>query len=162
MIRAILAHDAMWGIGKDGDLPWPKNSEDLTWFKESTAGSVVVMGAETWRSLPRKPLPGRENVVITRRDDIEADVVVDLRSAIKLLPQMNYTKNVWIIGGAWTLKQLLTYCDELWLNNVGGNYDCDTFLPKREITRLFEPGTTEVKSFGIITVWTRRDNAAVS
>lgn len=156
MIRAILAHDAMWGIGKDGDLPWPKNSEDLAWFKESTKGSIVVMGAETWRSLPRKPLPGRENVVITRRDDIEADVVVDLPSAIKLLPKMNYTKDVWIIGGAWTLKQLLTYCDELWLNNVGGVYDCDTFLPKREIAELFYPGTTETTSFGIITKWIRR------
>lgn len=156
MIRAILAHDAMWGIGKDGDLPWPKNSDDLAWFKESTAGSIVVMGAETWRSLPRKPLPGRENVVITRRDDIEADVVVDLLSALKLLPQMNFTKDVWIIGGAWTLKQLLIYCDELWLNNVGGNYDCDTFLPKREITELFYPGTTETTSFGIITKWIRR------
>jgi len=156
LIRAILAHDAYWGIGKDGDLPWPKNTEDLQWFKESTAGGVVVMGAETWRSLPRKPLPGRENVVITRRDDIEADVVVDLPSAIKLLPQMNYTKDVWIIGGAWTLKQLLTYCDELWLNDVGNDYDCDTFLPKKEITKLFEPGSVEIKSFGIITKWTKR------
>ena len=156
VIRAILAHDAMWGIGKDGDLPWPKNSDDLAWFKETTTGSVVVMGGATWRSLPRKPLPNRENVVITRRDDIEADVVVDMKSAIKILPQMNFTNNVWVIGGANILKQLLPYCDELWLNNVGGNYDCDTFLPKMEITRDFHATNTEVKSFGIVTIWSRR------
>ena len=155
MIRAILAHDAMWGIGKDGNLPW-KNTRDLEWFKECTDGGVVVMGSATWNSLPRKPLPGRENVVITRRDDIEADVVVDLRSAIKILPQMNFSKDVWIIGGAWTLEQLLPYCNELWLNNVGGNYDCDTFLPKQAITKDFEPKHTEVQRFGVITKWTRR------
>lgn len=156
LIRAILAHDAYWGIGKNGDLPWPKNSEDLKWFKECTDGGVVVMGGSTWRSLPRKPLPNRENVVITRRDDIEADVVVDMRSALKILPQMNFSKDVWIIGGANILTQLLSYCDELWLNNVGGDYECDVFLPKQKITELFQPGDTETKSFGIITKWIRR------
>ena len=59
MIRAILAHDAYWGIGKDGDLPWPKNPDDLKWFKECTEGGVVVMGKTTWDSLPNKPLPKR-------------------------------------------------------------------------------------------------------
>lgn len=156
MIRAILAHDAMWGIGKAGTLPWPHNPEDLKWFKESTTGGVVVMGGATWRSLPRKPLPDRENVVITRRNDIAADVVVDMRSAMKILPQMNYTKDVWIIGGANILEQLLPYCDELWLNNVGGDYECDTFLPKRKITELFYPDKTETYSFGIVTKWTKR------
>lgn len=156
MIRAILAHDAHWGIGKNGDLPWPKNSEDLKWFKESTSGGVVVMGGQTWRSLPRKPLPNRENVVITRRDDIEADVVVDMKSAIKLLPQMNYTKDVWIIGGANILTQLLPYCDELWLNDVDGDYDCDTFLPQKEIIEMFEPIKTEINTFGVVTIWSKK------
>lgn len=156
MIRAILAHDAHWGIGKDGDLPWPKNSDDLKWFKECTNGGVVVMGRKTWESLPQKPLPNRENVVITRRGDIEADVVVDMKSALKILPQMNFSKDVWIIGGANILTQLLPYCDELCLNNVGGDYECDTFLPKQKIVELFQPGVTETKSFGIITKWIRR------
>lgn len=156
MIRAILAHDSRWGIGKNGGLPWPKHSADLRWFKECTVGGIVVMGGATWRSLPRKPLPNRENIVITRRDDIEADVVVDMRSALKILPQLNYTKDVWIIGGANILEQLLPYCDELWLNNVGGDYDCDVFLPKQKITTTFSPKHVDFKSFGTITKWIRK------
>ena len=164
MIRAILAHDAYWGIGKDGDLPWPKNSDDLAWFKESTAGAVVVMGRKTWESLPKKPLPGRTNAIVTTQpiENGLGNIVVDIDSLLKILPQMNYTQNVWIIGGAQLLERLLPYCDELWLNDVGNDYNCDTFLPKRAITEQFEMGSVEIKSFGIITKWIRRKDAAVS
>lgn len=163
MIRAILAHDAMWGIGKHGDLPWPKNSDDLQWFKETTQDSVVVMGRKTWESLPVKPLPNRTNVVVsnTIKQNNEIEVIKSDIYKSRLVT-INYTDNVWIIGGAKLLEDSLNIIDELWLNNVGGNYECDTFLPKQEITRQFEPRTTEPKSFGIITKWTRRDNATVS
>ena len=66
MIKAILACDEEWGIGKDGDLPWPHNSADLKWFKDNTVNGIVVMGKSTWDSLPRKPLPKRKNIVVTR------------------------------------------------------------------------------------------------
>ena len=62
-IKAILACDADWGIGKDGDLPWPHNPADLKWFKQSTLNHTVVMGKATWDSLPVKPLPNRVNVL---------------------------------------------------------------------------------------------------
>ncbi len=156
MIRAILAHDDYWGIGKDGDLPWPKNSDDLAWFKESTAGGVVVMGRKTWESLPRKPLPGRENIVISNSNIQDADCVMDLSAALESLPKMNFNKDIWIIGGASVLEQLLPIVDELWLNNVDSDYNCDTFLPKMLITRDFEPSHTKIERFGIITHWTRR------
>ena len=65
MIKAILACDDEWGIGKNGDLPWPHNPADLRWFKNNTLNSVVVMGKSTWDSLPRKPLPNRENLIVT-------------------------------------------------------------------------------------------------
>lgn len=158
MIRAILAHDAYWGIGKDGDLPWPKNQDDLKWFKECTENSMVVMGRKTWESLPRKPLPNRRNVVVSRNLEdtniVGAPTVVhpdDLKMflAIQSMP-------VWIIGGSQLLESCLPYIDELWFNDVGCDYHCDTFLPKREITKQFEPGSVEIKSFGIITKWTRR------
>jgi len=155
LIRAILAHDAHWGIGKDGNLPW-KNTRDLEWFKECTDGNVVVMGRKTWDSLPRKPLPNRENIVITNSDIQGADSVMNLSAALESLPKMNFSKDVWIIGGASIIEQLLPIIDELWLNNVGGAHNCDVFLPKMAITRDFEPKHTEVQRFGIITKWTRR------
>ena len=156
MIRAILACDDDWGIGKDGDLPWPHNPADLKWFKEKTSGSVVVMGGETWRSLPRKPLPNRENVVITRRDDIEADVVVDMKSALKILPQMNFTNDIWIIGGAQIVKSLLPYIDEVWLSRISGTYNCDTFLPRSLIEELFTLTTSEKQNDVYVEVWEKR------
>ena len=157
MIRAILAHDAYWGIGKDGDLPWPKNSDDLAWFKESTAGGVVVMGRKTWESLPRKPLPGRKNAIVSNTMKLQNNVEV-IRSDIykSRLATMNYTDDVWIIGGAKLLEDSLDIIDELWFNDVGGVYNCDTFLPKQKITEQFHMGTVEVLSFGIITKWVRR------
>jgi dihydrofolate reductase len=162
MIRGILAHDAYWGIGKNGDLPWPKNTEDLQWFKESTAGDVVVMGRKTWESLPRKPLPGRVNYVITSDPNITEGYYgrftsENIGSAIKAVIEDRFIdQNIWIIGGAQLVESCLPIINELWLNNVGGDYECDVFLPKQKITELFQPGTTETKAFGIITKWIRR------
>jgi dihydrofolate reductase len=157
MIRAILAHDAYWGIGKAGTLPWPHNPDDLKWFKESTDGSVVVMGRKTWESLPRKPLPGRKNIIVsnTMKHQTDAEVVqTDIYKS--RLATINYTDNVWIIGGAKLLEDSLDIIDELWLNDVGNDYNCDTFLPKKEITKLFHMGSVEVLSFGIITKWIKK------
>ena len=157
MIRAILAHDAYWGIGKDGDLPWPKNVDDLAWFKESTQGGVVVMGRKTWESLPKKPLPGRKNVVVSNTMKLQNDVEVVQTDIYKSrLATINYTENIWIIGGAQLVESCLPAIDELWLNDVGNDYECDTFLPKRKITEQFEMGSVEIKSFGIITKWVKR------
>ena len=76
MINAIFAVDSQGGLGKNGSLPWPKNSEDLRWFKQNTLGHIVVMGGNTWRDpLMPKPLPGRINVVITSQT-VDTDGVI--------------------------------------------------------------------------------------
>ena len=158
MIRAILAHDSYWGIGKDGDLPWPKNPDDLKWFKECTEGGVVVMGKTTWDSLPNKPLPKRNNVVVTSAENREPGPFhfMTFETARGSIPQMNSLQDVWIIGGAQLLEGMLDLVEELWLNDVGGVYNCDTFLPKQKITEQFRMGTVEVLSFGIVTKWVRK------
>jgi dihydrofolate reductase len=153
MIRAILAHDANWGVGKNGDLPWPKNSGDLAWFKKATVGCTVVMGRGTWDGGMPKPLPKRRNIVITNRpiDGVECYTLDKFKSMYTLIEQP-----IWIIGGAQLLETCLPMIDELWLNNVEGVYDCDTFLPKQKITNQFYPSKTEKTDFGIITTWTKR------
>ena len=157
MIRAILAHDAYWGIGKAGTLPWPHNPDDLKWFKVCTDGDVVVMGRKTWESLPRKPLPGRKNVVVSNTMKLQNDVEVVQTDIYKSrLATINYTDNVWIIGGAKLLEDSLDIIDELWLNDVGGVYNCDTFLPKQRITEQFHWNTIETLSFGTVTKWVKK------
>ena len=159
MIRAILAHDSHWGVGRNGDLPWPKNSGDLKWFKQSTLGCAVVMGRNTWNGNMPTPLPGRRNIVITRQpiDGVECYTLAQFKAMYALIEQP-----VFVIGGAQLVAGCLDIVDELWLNNVGGVWDCDTFLPKQQITAQFEPTHTQATDFGIITTWTRRINAAVS
>jgi dihydrofolate reductase len=156
MIRAILAHDAYWGIGKDGDLPWPKNADDLKWFKETTTGSAIVMGRKTWESFPKKPLPNRQNIVVSSKEIEGAKYTFNKDNYEKRIVDLNYEVPVWIIGGAQLVETCLPIIDELWLNDVGGVYDCDTFLPKQKITEKFHAGTVEVLSFGIITKWVRK------
>ena len=59
-------------IGRDGDLPW-RLSTDMKRFKATTMGKPVVMGRKTWESFPRRPLPGRHNIVITRDRTYDAE-----------------------------------------------------------------------------------------
>ena len=169
MIKAILAHDAKYGIGKDNDLPWPKNKEDMKWFKEMTMNHTVVMGRKTWDSLPVKPLPNRHNIIITS-SEIDPTVVKDhknssyidhSRESIGLLSSVSnlisLKGDMWIIGGATLIESSLDIIDELWLNNVGGDYDCDTFLPEFQIKQQFVPHNILLNGLKIIK-WVRKNN----
>jgi dihydrofolate reductase len=141
MIRAILACDDNWGIGKDGDLPWPHNPADLKWFKENTVGGVVAMGKATWDSLPNKPLPNRNNIVVTSsEDDYNGGGYhfVRFNTAKTELVNMNKLQDVWVIGGARLVEGLLPIIDEIWLSRIKGSYGCDTFLPRTLIELTYE------------------------
>ena len=156
MIKAILACDQDWGIGKDGDLPWPHNTEDLKWFKESTIGGVVVMGKSTWNSLPRKPLPNRENIIITSSEqDKEQDgcQFIKFNIAKKELVNMSKSRDVWIIGGAKLVKGLLDIIDEFHLSRIQGSYDCDTFLSKSLIIQKYELAESGKRGGVYVDIW---------
>ena len=66
---------------------------------------------------------------------------------------MSLTEDVWIIGGAQLVNSSLDIIDELWLNDVGGDYQCDVHLPKEQINKMFAASLTTKQSFGIITKW---------
>lgn len=158
MIRAILACDDNWGIGKDGDLPWPNNPADLQWFKENTTGGVVAMGKATWDSLPKKPLPNRNNIVVTSsEDDYNGGSYhyVKFETAQKELVNMNRLQNIWIIGGAKLVEGLIDIIDEIWLSRIDGAYDCDTFLNKDLITENFTIGNMQVDEQLTIEHWVK-------
>jgi dihydrofolate reductase len=168
-IKAILAHDAKWGIGKNGDLPWPKKPGDLQWFKETTADGIVVMGRKTWESLPRKPLPNRLNLVISSNwmdhFNPKPHGIYGGKDVCKIVTdviQSRYigVEDIWIIGGAQLVKSCLPIIDELWLNNVGGDYECDVFLPKEEIMEQFYPKSARIVTFGAITVWEKYETVS--
>jgi len=158
MIRAILACDDHWGIGRDGDLPWPHNSDDLKWFKANTTDSTVVMGKATWDSLPVKPLPKRTNIVVTSSNSgvTGSFIYVSFDKAEKFIVDQNRTDNIWIIGGAKLVDGLLHIIDEIWLSRINGNYNCDTVLPKDRITDEFTINDMTVDETMTIEKWVRR------
>jgi dihydrofolate reductase len=153
MIKAILACDENWGIGKAGTLPWPHKSEDLQWFRRNTMGHMIVMGRNTWNApgMP-KPLIGRLNVVITTdpTKPLETKEAPHYLLTLDQLPDQIkfYEGNPWsvntagmevfVIGGAGLVESMLDQIDEIWLSCIDGDWDCDTFLPKDKIKSMFE------------------------
>ena len=154
MIRAILACDDNWGIGKAGTLPWPHNSADLKWFKQTTLNCAVVMGRGTWDGGMPKPLPKRRNIVITNTPivGVECYTLDKFKSMYNLIQQP-----IFIIGGATLFESCINMIDEFLLSRIVGNFDCDTFLPKDKILELFvEVGTETTDDELTITRLVRR------
>ena len=151
MIRAIFACDEDWGIGKDGDLPWPKNSADLKWFQQCTVGSVVVMGRRTWDSLPNKPLPNRNNVIITSEENPTYGPYhfIQYTSYKSTAKQMSQLQPVWIIGGSRLLESSFDIVEEIWLSRIAGTYSCDTYLPRDIIKMCYTCYETEQTDGGL-------------
>ena len=137
-MKAILAADTDWGIGKDGTMPWPHNSDDLAWFKECTIDSTVIMGRKTWDSLPFKPLPDRQNIIVSRKLNVDAyyNCAIMGIDILKELGQHS-SESTWIIGGAQLLETMIPFIDEIWISRIDGAYACDTFLPEQLIKKLF-------------------------
>ena len=137
MIKAILAADAEWGIGKNNILPWSNNSDDLRWFKQITHEQTVVMGRNTWESLPIKPLPGRYNIVVSSNPVDGPDLVISLQEAKSVLQYTYPGTQKWIIGGAMLVEALMPIIDEIWISRIEGTHGCDTFLPSRKIATWY-------------------------
>ena len=130
-INAILAMDDNMGIGFENDLPWPRMSKDMKWFRDCTTGHVIVMGRNTWESFGSKPLPNRINVVVTNRkvegnpDRIERGEMVEILATLAVkYPDLH----IFVIGGADIYNQALPYCDKLYITRIKGAYKCDTFM----------------------------------
>jgi dihydrofolate reductase len=112
-------------IGKDGSMPW-HISEDMKRFKALTMGHTVVMGRKTWDSLPKKPLAGRVNVVLTRQKDWQAE---GAQTASSLGQATSGTSGmVMIIGGAEIYERALALASRIELTEVHRNFDGDVRL----------------------------------
>lgn len=135
MISFIVAMDKNRVIGQDNQLPWHL-PEDLKFFKRTTMGHPIVMGRKTFDSIGR-PLPGRENIIITRnRDYTRRDCIVfhtldDFFTYCEREPQEEY----FVIGGAEIFKQLLSEADRLYITEIHELFDGDTFFPELDLNR---------------------------
>ncbi|MBL8905710.1 MAG: dihydrofolate reductase [Rhizobiales bacterium] len=118
-------------IGANGGLPWRMPS-DLKRFKALTMGKPVIMGRKTWESLPRKPLPGRHNIIVTRQADYDAPgatragtVKEALAAAALLAPE-----EIAVIGGAEIFSELLPFAGRIYLSEIDLEAKGDRYFPE--------------------------------
>ena len=158
MIVGIVAIAKNYAIGKGGKLPWHYPA-DLKHFKNVTTGTAVVMGARTWESIGR-PLPDRQNVILSRSTEIEEQpnvmVVNTVSEALGIVLNLNLSTDVFIIGGAKTYK-IFADLIEMWLvTEVPIEVeDADAFMPE-DFLDGFEEGGTEDLGDGLIVKTFRR------
>ncbi len=134
-------------IGAAGGIPWHV-PEDGAHFREVTMGAAVVMGRKTWESLPARfrPLPGRENIVITRTQDWSA---AGARRAADITEAVRGLDRVWIIGGAEVYAQAITGADRLEITELDIDVAGDAFAPSRAGWRLVSTGEWQTSRTGI-------------
>ncbi len=127
-IKAIVAVDENGAIGRQGDLLCHLPA-DMRHFKEMTMGHSIVMGRKTFESFPRRPLPGRQNLVITRSAGWQYPGVIVAHSLEQAIA-MAETDTVFIIGGAQIYEQALPVVDVLHLTLIHARWaSADVYFP---------------------------------
>lgn len=143
-LSIIVAMAQNRAIGKNNDLLWHL-SGDLKRFKKLTTGHPVVMGRKTWESLPKRPLPGRRNIVFTQNADYQADGAEVVHSVNGLFNALkDCDEEVFIMGGAAIYNLLLPFTNRLYVTQVYRDYEADVFFPTIDmseftLTNISEP-----------------------
>ena len=152
-IEAIVAFDSNKGIAKDGVLPW-SIKEDMAFFKEKTIGNIVIMGLNTFLSIPSRfrPLKDRLNIVLTSRYDHYNELYKGSKENVIFTDNQYYYHqilscpdiytnkykylnnnidkqlSIFIIGGKQVYTRYLPICSTIWVSQLKNCYDCDLFL----------------------------------
>ena len=129
MISIIVAVSDDWGIGKDNELLW-HIPEDLKRFKKMTLGNAVIMGKKTWESLPKRPLPGRKNIVLTDNPNECIDCSITAYSIKDALSKCEKEEEIFIIGGGTIYRQFMPIADRLYVTHVHKKAAADIYFPE--------------------------------
>ena len=149
MISAVVAVDENYGIGSNNEL-LVHIPEDMKNFKRLTTNNVVIMGRKTYDSLPNKPLPNRTNIVVS--SNIDDNLSFEIKKDGAIFIRLDYIKktlehfskcflpfDVYIIGGGTIYKELLPYCESVYMTKIHNAYsNVDTYFPNIEKTNEWE------------------------
>lgn len=127
-ISLVVAVSRNGVIGRDGGLPWHLSS-DLKLFKAITLGKPIIMGRKTWESLPRKPLPGRVNIVITRTVNFVGEGAVVVHTVEQALAAAGEAEEIAVIGGGEIYKLFLPITNHIYRTDVDLDVEGDTMFP---------------------------------
>ena len=135
VFKIIVAVDDQWGIAKDGRIPW-HDKKDMAFFRAKTTGSgknAIVMGRKTMESMPKFPLPNRENLVLSSKEGPYRRVA-SLSEASLICSERGFDET-WVIGGATVYSETLKsgIVDEVFISRVSGDYGCDQFFDRQAL-----------------------------
>ncbi len=152
MITIIAAIAKNNVIGQGNDLPW-HIPEDLKHFQTLTTGKTVLMGSNTFKSIYKrlgKPLPNRQNVVVTLDKDFSAPAGVRVFNSLDEAVADLKNEEVWVIGGASIYKQMLPIADKLYITEVALTPPGDTYFPEIKKQDWREIARQENKGFAFV------------
>ena len=142
-ISMIVAIDENGGIGLKNNL-LAYIPADLKRFKAITTGHNIIMGSNTWLSLPKRPLPDRRNSVITSRSSNEFDGAVLARSIDEAMALLPDGEESFVIGGASIYRQLFPLATRLYLTLIHKKFEADTFFPEIDFSQWREVERTDI------------------
>ncbi len=162
MITLVGAKSRNNAIGKDGGLPWRIPGE-LKFFQQETIGSALIMGRETWNSLPRKPLQGRLNLILSSQASQnnqalspEAENVLfvsGIQEAIDYARSLNYVR-ISGIGGERVFREMLPFADRMVITDVDMTVeDADAFFPNFDRHSWDQVATGKISMEPVIATW---------
>ena len=122
-------------IGKNNEIGYKNNllwriSDDLKRFKKLTTGNTVIMGRKTFESLPKGALPNRDNIVITRNQNLKFENCIMAYSIEDAIEKADKTKEIFIIGGEQIYKSAFALTDKLYLTKIDESFTADAFFPE--------------------------------
>ncbi|MEP4035721.1 dihydrofolate reductase [Pseudophaeobacter sp.] len=145
MITLIVARDRNGAIGKDNSIPWHA-PEDLKAFQRETLGGAIVMGRNTWDSLPFKPLKNRLNLVVSSNPQAADDVYASVADAVEAAYAQGY-RRVYGIGGAGIYREMMQIADRLLITEVAVEVEgADTFFREMAPGEWLQHGETQLRS----------------
>ena len=129
-VNLILARASNGVIGLNNQLPWHL-PEDMAHFKQQTAGAPVIMGRKTWDSLPVRfrPLPGRQNMVVTRQQDWNETGALRSSSLQDALSLCEQSPEAWVIGGAQIYAEALPLAQRVVVTEIAQDFAGDAYAP---------------------------------
>ncbi|NMB10092.1 MAG: dihydrofolate reductase [Tissierellia bacterium] len=130
-MKAIVAVDSNWGIGRDNNL-LISIPEDMKFFREKTMGKTLILGRKNLESFPnKKPLKNRRHIVLTRNKDYEADgveIVYSIDEALEKVKDID-SDDIYVVGGQSVYEDFLNYCDIIYVTKIKKDLNAEKFFP---------------------------------
>ncbi len=141
----IAAMTLKCGIGLNNTLPW-KLKSDLKQFQEKTTRNAIIMGRKTWESLPKKPLPNRLNIIISKNEEEKDKALIakNFHDALELAQSQN---EIFVIGGSRVFECAVKHplCTKLFITQILTNIECDTFMSPIDLKKYELTETSPVQ-----------------